>query len=143
MARGVLMIWVAALGLAGCVEAPVLVVETPLLVFNTYPANGATLDRADLGEVAITFSADVGPAEAVVDHVVLRGADGVLPLLRDDGANVGYDADTFTLRVALDAQAQDALAAGTYDLTVTRGLEAVDGRRLPTDYVVRFTVVAR
>ena len=62
MARRILMA-VAATLLAGCVEAPTLAVDTPLLVFNTYPANGATLDRADLGELAITFSADIGPAE--------------------------------------------------------------------------------
>lgn len=147
MARPLLMLLAAAVLLgAGCAEPPELVVETPLFVFNTYPANGATVAHADLREVAVTFSADLGDADAVrADlhrHLELAGEGGPVPLLRSDRTNVAYDDETFTLRVLLDAEVRRALEAGPYTLTFRAGLEAADGRILPVDYVARF-VVAR
>ncbi len=143
MARALLIIALGVLA-PGCVDAPILQVDAPLLVFNTYPANGATIARGDLGELAVTFSADLGPEaqarDQANDRLTLAGARGPLPVVRGDAGNVAYDQDTFTLRVVLDPEVLAQLTPGRWTLTVGRGFEAADGRPLPTDYAARFTV---
>jgi hypothetical protein len=144
--KHLLTILMGVLPLAGCVDTPVFEVDAPLLVFNTYPANGATIARSDLGELAVTFSAGLGTpeearAQAAEQLVFTDEATGrSLAFIRGDGTNVAYDADDFTLRVVLDDEARRAVDTGAYVLTVGREFRAEDGRKLPTDYIVRFTV---
>lgn len=144
MARLVLILTIALAG--GCTEPPEIAIETPLFVFNTYPANGATIAWSDLREVAITFSADLGdPAEvrgAATGIFELFDEEGPLPLVRTDRTNVAYDDEHFTLRVLIDPELRDGFEAGTYRLVVRGGLESDEGRVLPTDYEARF-VLAR
>lgn len=144
--RPVLLLLLLTSPLGGCVDTPVFEVDAPLLVFNTYPANGATIARSDLGELAVTFSASLGTAEearaqAALQLVFSDEASGrSLSIIRGDGTNVAYDVDDFTLRVVLDDEARRAVDTGAYTLTVGRDFRAEDGRKLPTDYIVRFTV---
>lgn len=143
MARALLM--AAWLGVAlGCAEAPTLYVEAPLLVFESYPAHGATVARGDLGELAVIFTDDLGsPEEARAQAAFLSLADGQgrVAFVRPDRTNVAYEPDGHLLRVELDPEVQQGLRAGTWTFTVGRELTSADGRPLPHDYVVRFTLV--
>jgi hypothetical protein len=135
---------ILAIGATACADAPELAVDTPLFVFDTYPANGATIAASDLREVAVTFSSDLGPADDVradLDrHLELDAPSGPLAVLRPDRTNVAYDDEHFTLRVLLDPEVRARLAPGPYTLVVREGLEAADGRVLPVDYAARFVV---
>lgn len=141
MARRLL---IAAALLCAC-EPPELVVDPPLLVFNSYPANGATIARSDLGEVAFTFSADLGDAERARENasrlISFADPDGPIAIVRPDRTNIAYDEDTFTLRILIDPEVRQALVADTHELTIRGGFPADDGRVLPTAFVVRFRVV--
>jgi hypothetical protein len=129
---------------AGCAEAPELAVDTPLFVFNAYPASGATIARADLRELAVTFSDDLGEAfivrEETGDFLELVGPEGALAVVRTDRTNIAYDDETFTLRVLLDREVRAAIAPGAWRLLVRGGLESSEGRVLPVDYEARFVV---
>jgi hypothetical protein len=144
MAPHLLMLAVCAALWAGCAEAPELTVDAPLLIFDSYPASGASVARGDLAELAVVFTADLGePAEAAAqaDHVTLADADGPIAIVRPDRTNVAYDRDAYLLRVELDPEVVRALRPGTWTLTVGEAITAADGRPLPHDYVVRFTLV--
>jgi len=142
MARALLAFGLLLLG--GC-QPPELDVQPPLLVFNSYPANGATVARTDLGEVAFTFSADLGEAERARENasrlISLADTEGPIAFVRPDRTNVAYDPDTFTLRILIDPEVRRALLADTHELTIRAGFPADDGRVLPTSYVIRFHVV--
>ncbi len=145
--RGIAAALALALGF-GCAEAPILVVDVPLLVTNTYPANGATLARSDLGELAISFSADLGEptdARALARDYLEFGPEGgdPLPFVRADLTNVAYDARSFTLRILLDDSVRRKVDAGPHVLRVGEGLEAADGRPLPAALEFRFVVARR
>ncbi len=134
----------AALAWAGCADVPALEVDTPLFVFNAYPASGATIAHADLREVAVTFSDDLGEAfvvrEESGDFLELVGPEGALPVVRTDRTNVAYDDETYTLRVLLDPEVRTAIGPGPWRLLVRGGLESSEGRVLPVDYEARFVV---
>lgn len=153
MARSILIrlpltLGLLAAGITGslaCNEAPALVVDAPLFVFNTYPGNGVTLARDDLGEIAVTFSADLGEPDEVraviADFVLFEDETGPIRLVKPDAINVAWDTDEWTLRFVIDENIRETLGEGRYRLTIYAGLTAADGRVLPTDHLVRFRVV--
>ncbi|MBU0551522.1 hypothetical protein KKF91_16195 [Myxococcota bacterium] len=149
MARAVLRLspWFICLALLGCADEWRLEVEVlPLLIFNTYPGNGVTIAQEDVGEVAVTFSEDLGEEGVARDaarRLSLNDERGAIEILREDLTNVSYDPARFTLRVELDPEVQGALLAGDYELLISGEIETDTGRRLPTDYVVRFRVTPR
>jgi len=120
--------------LLGCADAPVLEVPAPLFVFNSYPANGATLAVEDLGELSFTFSEDLGDRadveEAAASLITLVDRRGAVSL-----GSPAYDAETFTLSLPV---ADDGLGRGGYVATVDASLTAHSGRSLPTDFIVQF-----
>jgi hypothetical protein len=134
----------AALLTAGCADVPELSVDTPLFVFNAYPASGATIARTDLRELAVTFSDDLGEAfivrEETGDFLELVGPEGALPVVRTDRTNIAYDDETYTLRVLLDPEVRTEIGPGAWKLLVRGGLESSEGRVLPVDYEARFIV---
>ncbi len=138
MARRVLIlaVWVVA-----C-DAPVIEVEPPLFVFNSYPANGATLAPGSLGELSYTFSEDLGGSESVVANVApllsLDNEEEPIPLVREDRGNLSYDPETYTLTVTLEPDVRSELTAGRYVATIRSELRAASGHLLPQDFVVRF-----
>jgi hypothetical protein len=138
----VLMALLLASGLTGCADAPMVEVSAPLLVFNSYPANGATVDARDLTELAWTFSVDLGEADharrQAAQHASLFGPDGLIELVRPDATNVAYEPGTLTIRVVLDQTIRAALPAGRYDLVLAAGVQTEGGLGMPTDFTVRF-----
>ncbi len=130
MARAIVMVVLLAWG---CTDAPVLEVQTPLFVFNSYPASGATLAVGDLGELSFTFSEDLGEARdveaATAALLTLENRDGPLEL-----GPPSYDADTFTLSFPVTA----SLMPGGHVATLEQSLTSSAGRSLPTDFVVQF-----
>ena len=135
MARFIVIAMVCGLG---CADAPVIEVETPLFVFNSYPANGATLAVGDLGELSFTFSEDLGaPADveaATASLVVLESRTGALIL-----GPPRYDPESFTLSLTVDAA---GLTPGGHVATLDRALTGASGRGLPTDFVVQFQLTS-
>jgi len=138
---------ISLLLLSGCAPAPQLeITQLPLMIFNTYPANGATLARSDLGELALTFTEDLGPAElarAQARHLRLSDSEGGIRILREDLGNVSYDDETYTLRVELDPEVQGALLPDLYSLQVEQGLQTSDGQSLPLSYELRFRLTLK
>ncbi len=131
--------------LCGCGDLS-LEVDPPLFVFNSYPANGATVAQGDLGALSFTFSEDLGaPDEAVARAgglVDLTGRDGSFEVVREDRANVAYDPETYTLTVTLEEGVRAALVPGGYAVTVRRELRAASGRPLPRDFTAQFQVAS-
>ncbi len=144
MARRLRWLALTLLMVSGCAEAPVLFAQAPLMVFNSYPSNGATVARSDLRQVAVAFSETLGADDHAYTmaerFIVLEGPDGPVPITRDDHTNVSYDEDFFSLRVELDPQVRAGLGAGQYSLTIRRALETEAGSALPTDFVIEFNL---
>ena len=136
---------VAAIVLAGCGDAPALEVDAPLFVMNTYPANGASVAHDDLGQLAVTFSADLGPADDVraqVPTFISLTFEGTsMELMRPNLLNVAYDEAMYTLRVEIPHAQREGFPGGLYEFSVRAGLAAADGRALPVDHVVQFRLV--
>lgn len=139
-----LLFALSAMMTSGCADAPELFAEAPLMVFNSYPSNGATVARSDLRQIAVTFSEDLGSADharTMADRfIVLESPDGPIPITRDDQTNVSYDPEFFSLRVQLDPQVRAGLESGRYLLTIRRSLETEAGSELPTDFVIEFNL---
>lgn len=131
--------------LTGCMSPPVIEVEAPLMVFNTYPANGARVQAEDLLELSVAFSTDLGaeePARAMLAaHLVVRGPDGArLSWVQPEATNLAYDATRYTARVLLDGPLRAALSPGLHTVTLDRDLATTEGWALPNDFVLRFVV---
>ncbi len=144
MAR-LFLTWAIALLFSACADSPQLVVEAPLLVFNSYPANGATLALGDLESLSVTFAEDVGDVvhvrERLAPLIDLADQRGGIRILREDGTNIRYVPEHFTLIIELEPELRAALEPGRYELTVRREVQTQAGRGLPADFVVRFDLV--
>jgi len=139
-----LVAW-AVPALTGCLSPPVIEVEAPLLVFNTYPANGARVLAEDLIELSLVFSTDLGEEEdaraMLAAHLVVRDPDGaLLDWVQPEATNLAYDATRYTARLLLDGAQRAALSPGLHTVTLDRALATAEGWALPTDYVLRFVV---
>jgi len=140
---------VFAAALAGaCGGSVEVTLPRPLLVVDSYPASGATVERAHLTRLTITFSEDLGedaPTNGrVLEKVRLaRRPGGVDLAIPGEPVSLGvpsYHRDSFTMDFEPPAEELDekATPGAQLSLTVGAGLPAASGRTLPTDVRVLF-----
>jgi len=115
----------------------------PLLVLDTFPASGATVERLHLTRLSVTFSEDVGedaPTNGrVLEKIRLAHRPGSVDLaIPGEPVDLGlpsYHRASFTIDFEPDPTDLDAAATpgALLTLTVGAGLPAASGRALPND----------
>jgi len=131
------------LSLACCGGTVEVDLPAQLLVVDTFPASGASVQRKHLTRLSVTFSEDLGstaPTNArVLEKIRLTRKEGsASPDLPGEAVNLGvpgYHQPSFTLDFVPDSRTlEDAATPGSQlTLTLGAGLPAVSGRTLPAD----------
>ncbi len=125
----------------------------PLLVSDTFPGSGATVERDHLVQLVASFTEDLGADAAgradVVNKVRLEVLDEAAdPALPGEAIKLGrsaYDQASMSLVFTPDAAELDAkLTPGTeVAFTIGAGVRAASGAQLPSDVRVRFWIAEK
>lgn len=144
---------VSVVGAAACGGTLDVELPQPLLVSDTYPSSGATVEREHLVQLSIAFTQDLGSDAAgrgdIVNKIRLErvdsDADGALPGTNIELGRSSYDQRSRTLVFTPDPAELDAnLAPGAeVSFTVGAGIRAHSGAQLPGDVRVRFWIAEK
>lgn len=125
----------------------------PLLVSDTFPASGATVEREHLIQLTIAFTEDLGSDAAgrgdIVNKIRLERVDEEAdPALPGDPIGLGrssYDPASRTLVFTPDPDELDTklVPGAEVAFTVGAGIRAVSGAQLPNDVRVRFWIAEK
>ena len=133
----------AAFAGGACGGSVEVTLPLPLLVLDTFPASGATVERIHLTRLSVTFSEDVGedaPTNGrVLEKIRLAWRRGSVDLaVPGEAVSLGlpsYHRSSFTIDFEPEPRDLDAAATPGAQLTLTvgAGLPAASGRTLPAD----------
>lgn len=126
---------------------------SPLLVVDTYPSSGATVEREHLLQLTVTFSEDLGAGAAGREDVVGKiglerldpDADPALPGERIELGRSEYHAVSHTLVFTPNEDHLDSRLLPGVELlfTIGAGIAAADGPTLSHDVRVRFWIAQK
>lgn len=126
------LLFVAGVGLGLCLGAcapPQLVVETPLFVVETFPANGASVEATMVQQVILLFSEKVDPA-SLKGHLHLQEIDTILQAKASSKAiaieGCQREEESLAVRCPLGASIQAQLTTGkSFRLDLSSGVQSV------------------
>lgn len=146
-------LFAAPASLSGCGGSLDVDLPQPLLVSDTYPASGATVEREHLIQLTVSFTSDLGGDAAgrgdIVNKIRLErieeGADPALPGEAIGLGRSGYDQASRTLVFTPDPGELDAklVPGAEVSFTIGAGMRSASGAELPNDVHVRFWIAEK